>query len=212
MAQYTSAQRLLEAVNKLSGSSQDTGDADRACEGAGAISEEFEGVNQSLVDGWAGTKDFLQKLAVHVKENITELAASMAKFSTETIDAEMAAAQASEQANTAAGELMDDLEKNLKATGAATSSTGAESNPGGTAQPDPNQQGTEPADPNQGGTEPADPNQGGTAQPDSNQQGTEPADPNQGGAAQPEPSQGGAEPAEPSQGEQSGSVDPNSLT
>ena len=211
MAQYTSAQRLLEAVNKLSGSSQDTGDADRACEGAGAISEEFEGVNQSLVDGWAGTKDFLQKLAVHVKENITELAASMAKFSTETIDAEMAAAQASEQANTAAGELMDDLEKNLKATGAATSSTGAESNPGGTAQPDPNQQGTEPADPNKGGAAQPDPNQQGT-EPAETPVETEPADPNQGGAAQPEPSQGGAEPAEPSQGEQSGSVDPNSLT
>ena len=118
MAQYTSAQRLLDAVNKLSGSSQDTGDADRACERAGAISEEFEGVNQDLVDGWAGTKEFLQKLAVHVKENITELAASMAKFSTETIDAEMAAATASQEANTAADELMNELENNLKAMGA----------------------------------------------------------------------------------------------
>jgi hypothetical protein len=120
MAQYTSAQRLLEAVNKLSGSSQDTGDADRACERAEAISAEFEGVNQDLVDGWAGTKVFLQKLAVHVKENITELAAAMAKFSTETIDAEMAAATASQEANTAADELMNELENNLKATGAAT--------------------------------------------------------------------------------------------
>ena len=173
MAQYTSAQRLLEAVNKLSGSSQDTGDADRACKRAESISAEFEGVNQDLVDGWAGTKDFLQKLAVHVKDNIIELASSMAKFSTETIDAEMAAATASQEANTAADEIMKELESNLKATGAATSSTGAESNPGGTAQPDPNQQGTNPADPNQGGA----------AQPDSNQQGTEPAEPDQGGTS-----------------------------
>jgi len=202
MAQgLTSAQRLLDAVNKLSGSSQDTGDADRACERAGAISEEFEGVNQDLVDGWAGTKEFLQKLAVHVKENITELAASMAKFSTETIDAEMAAATASQEANTAAEELMNELESQLKDTGAATSSSGAASNPGG----------TDPADPNKQGAGQADQNQGGAAQPDPNQQGAEPADQNQQGAEPVEPSQGVVQPADPSQGEQSGSVDPNSI-
>ena len=135
MAQ-SSAQELLEAVNKLAGSNQETGDAEKAHQTAGEIAAEFDGVNTDLKDGWTTTQDFFQKLATHIQENITDLANAMANFSTDTIDAEMAAATASSEANSAAEDILNQLEADLQDTGAATSNTGATSNPEGTGADD----------------------------------------------------------------------------
>ena len=135
MAQ-SSAQELLEAVNKLAGSNQETGDAEKAHQTAGEIAAEFDGVNTDLKDGWTTTQDFFQKLATHIQENITDLANAMANFSTDTIDAEMAAATASSEANSAAEDILNQLDGELQDTGAATSTTGATSDPEGTGAAD----------------------------------------------------------------------------
>lgn len=135
MAQ-SSAQELLEAVNKLAGSINETGDAENAHITAGEIAAEFEGVNTDLKDGWTTTQDFFLKLATHIQENIADLAAAMANFSADTIDAEMAAATASSEANSAAEDILNQLEGELQDTGAATSNTGATSNPEGTGAAD----------------------------------------------------------------------------
>lgn len=135
MAQ-SSAQELLEAVNKLAGSNQETGDAEKAHQTAGEIAAEFDGVNTDLVDGWTTTQGFFLKLATHIQENIADLAAAMANFSADTIDAEMAAATASSEANSAAEDILNQLEGELQDTGAATSNTGATSNPEGTGADD----------------------------------------------------------------------------
>ena len=132
----SSAQELLEAVNKLAGSNQETGDAEKAHKTAGEIATGFEGVNTDLKDGWTTTQDFFLKLATHIQENIADLAAAMANFSADTIDAEMAAATASSEANSAAEDILNELEGELQDTGAATSNTGATSNPEGTGAAD----------------------------------------------------------------------------
>ena len=132
----SSAQELLEAVKKLAGSNQETGDAEKAHTTAGEIADEFDGVNTNLVDGWTTTQGFFLKLATHIQENIADLAAAMANFSADTIDAEMAAATASSEANSAAEDILNQLEGELQDTGAATSNTGATSNPEGTGAAD----------------------------------------------------------------------------
>ena len=86
----------------MAGSNQETGDAEKTHKTAGEIAAGFDGVNTNLKDDWTTTQDFFLKLATHIQDNIAGLAAAMANFSADTIDAEMAAATASSEANSAA--------------------------------------------------------------------------------------------------------------
>lgn len=81
-----------------------------AAQSAKNISRSFTDVNNKLSEGWASVKDFTNQIDNLIKEELDSLIQYMSQFSVDTIDAEAAATQATENAISSAQSILNQLQ------------------------------------------------------------------------------------------------------
>ena len=123
---YSSASELLSDIQSLStsfsfstsatpygiGSATQSGGSllHWAANDAEFISRNFTDVNNKLSEGWASVKDFTGQIDNLIKEELDSLIQYMSQFSVDTIDAEVAATNATENAINSAQSILNKLQ------------------------------------------------------------------------------------------------------